>query len=93
MDLQEYLEVGKQAEEFNRYINEHPYFLSLLDRIKLEYSKTILGLRPEEKDRFSLLTQSIIALDDIMNNVRGDIALGADAFSRMNSEPRIEGIL
>ena len=86
MDLQEQLEVGKQAEDFLKYLSEHPYFEGLLERVKLEYARRILDLQPASKDDFSLYRASMTAVDEIMNAIRGDIYLGSEAFKQLNGE-------
>ena len=94
MDLQEELEVGKQAEEFLRYTHENLYFRGLLERIKLAYAQSILALHTGQKDEFSILKSKMEAMDDIFNSVSGDIYLGAEALRALDGtpEPR-KGIL
>lgn len=86
-DLQEQLEIGKQAETFNRYVNENPYFLGMLERIKLEYARRILDLMPEQKDDFALFRSKMDAIGDIMDAVRGDIFLGSEALKKIDGAP------
>jgi hypothetical protein len=83
MDLQQQLEIGKQAEDFLKYTQEHPYFTNLLERVKLEYARRILGLEPIDKNDFTLYRSAMIAIDEIMNSVSGDIYLGAEAFKKL----------
>jgi hypothetical protein len=96
MDLQEQLEVGKQAEDFLRYLSEHPYFEGLLERVKLELSKLILNLSisPETRDQYLVLRGRLFGVDDALEAVRGDVYLAAEAFKQLNGivdEPK--GIL
>lgn len=94
MDLQGQLEVGKQAEDFLRYINEQPYFRSLIDRIKLEYAQSILSLSHDDKDKFVVLKSRMDAFGDIENAVIGDIRVGENAFLELDGKkPPDMGIL
>jgi hypothetical protein len=93
-DLQEQLEIGKQAETFNRYVNENPYFLGLLERVKLEYARRILDLMPEQKDDFASFRSKMDAIGDVMEAVRGDIFLGAEAMKKIDGvSDEAKGIL
>jgi hypothetical protein len=94
MDLQEQLEIGKQAEDFLKYTHENLYFRGLLERIKLAYAQSILSLRTGQKDEFGILKSKMEAMDDIFNSVSGDIYLGAEALRALEgtTEPR-KGIL
>jgi hypothetical protein len=83
MELQDQLEIGKQAEDFLKYIHEHPYFEGLLDRIKLEYARRILELHPLD-DSFKTIKSSMDAMNEVMNAIRGDIYLGSEAFNKLN---------
>ena len=85
-DLQEQLEVGRQAEQFLRYIEENPYFNELLERIKLTYAQHILTLHPSEKDKFAVLAERKDAIDEVIEAVRGDIALASMALKQIEGE-------
>jgi hypothetical protein len=89
MDLQAQLEVGKQAEEFFKYITENTYFTELIERIKLTYVQDILSFNPGQKDEFSSYRSKMDAVEDIINSVRGDIFLGSEAFKKLNEPPEL----
>lgn len=93
MDLQEQLEVGKQAEDFLRYIEENPYFKGLLERIKLEMARQILDLQPQNTERFSDLKIRMDAMDEILNAARGDIYLGSEALKKLDGVKEPGGLL
>lgn len=93
MDLQHQVEVGRQAEDFHRYINENPYFKELIERIKLEYAQRILSLRPEDKESFTTYKSKMNAFDDIENAVLGDIKAGEMALNQQEGRTPPEGIL
>ena len=84
MDLQEQLEIGKQAEDFKRYIEEHPYFKGLLTRIELEMSRQILSLSPKDTDAFTEMRAEMNGVGQIMNAISGDIYLGQRAYEQIN---------
>ena len=93
MDLQEQLELGNQAEEFLKYVTDHPYFQGLIERMKLEYARQILDLPAENIELFRGFRYRMSGVDDVMNAVRGDIYLGSDALKKLNGEPETGGLL
>ena len=84
MDLTEQLRIGQEAEDFKRYIEEHPYFNGLIDRMKLEYVKVLLDLQPDQKDDFCITKSEMRTLDQIPNAISGDIYLGQRAYEQIN---------
>jgi hypothetical protein len=94
MDLQQQLEIGKQAEDFLKYTTENLYFRELIERIKLTYAQAILSLNSGQKDEFSSYRSKMEAVEDILNAVSGDIYLGGEAFKELEGKPEImKGIL
>lgn len=85
-DLQEQLGIGNQAEEFLKYVSEHPYFEGMLERIRLEYGRQILSLLPEETAIFTALRTKMDAIDDVMNVARNDVLIGSDALKKLSGE-------
>lgn len=86
MDLQEQLEIGTQAEDFLRYIEEKPYFKNLVERIKLEIASQILRLSPSDKDAFSEMRSEMNGVDMVLNAVSGDIFLGSEALMKLEGK-------
>ncbi len=84
MDLQEQLEIGKQAEDFLRYTEENGYFNRLIERIRLEYASMILELRPSSTEEFTNYRHRMDAIAGIMNSVKGDIYAGQVAYEKIN---------
>lgn len=84
MDLAEQLQIGKDAEDFKRYIDEHPYFNGLIERMRLEYAKMLMELPPTATDEFTNYRQSMDAIAGIMNAVSGDIYMGQQAYEKLN---------
>ena len=93
MDLQHQVEVGRQAEDFFKYISENTYFREIIDRIKLEYAGRILSLKPEDKESFTTYKSKMNAFDDIENAVLGDIKAGEMALNQQEGRTPPEGIL
>ena len=91
-ELQEQVELGRQAEVFNRYVHEHPYFEGLLERIKLELMRQVVDLHPMQKDEFTELMIKIHFIPDIMNAVYGDIYMASEALGKLNGVKE-QGIL
>lgn len=84
MDLAEQLQIGKDAEDFKRYVEEHPYFNGLLERIKLEYARQILDLQPQSTQEFTVLRSELSSIDQIPNAISGDIYMGQQAYEKLN---------
>ena len=84
MDLQQQLETGKNAEDFKRYIDEHPYFRELLERVKLEYAKQILSADPLDSHVLMRGRISMIAIEELTNAISGDIYMGQQAYEKLN---------
>jgi hypothetical protein len=93
MELQDQIDTGRQAEEFLRYTQEHPYFEGLLDRIKLEMTKQILMLTPQQTYTFAEIKSEMNGIDQIMNAVRGDIYLASEALKQIDGVIDRGGIL
>ncbi len=84
MDFTEQLEIGRQAEEFKQYIEEHPYFNGLIDRMKLEYVRVLLDLNPDQTEEFTITKSEMRTLDQIPNAISGDIYMGQQAYEKLN---------
>ena len=91
MDLQQQLELGKQAEDFFKYVTENLYFTELIERIKLTYAQYILSLDKGQKDEFSSYRSKMDAVEDIINSVRGDIYAGQEAYKQLNEPDLMKG--
>jgi hypothetical protein len=91
MDLQEQLEVGRQAEEFLKYAAEHPYFQGLLDRMKIGLIYEIGMLAPSQTDEFRTLKTRYDFTDVIIETVKSDIFLGAEALKKLKGEKDTTG--
>ena len=87
MELQDQIDIGRQAEEFLRYLSDHPYFDGLLERVKLEYAQRILTLTPIQENvekAFLVTLASMRAMDNVMNAVRGDIYLASESLRQID---------
>jgi hypothetical protein len=82
-DLQQELERGKQAEDFLKYTQEHPYFNGLIERVGLQYAQSILSLDPNEPDVFVRLRCRMQGAAEVIDAIHGDIYLGAEAFKKL----------
>ena len=86
-EQQEQLDIGRQAEEFLRYTEEHPYFVELINRIKLTYAQRILTLTSSDRDSFSAYKVAMDAMDEVMNAVRGDVLVAQKVLERSEAHP------
>jgi hypothetical protein len=83
MDLQEQLEVGKQAEDFLRYTAEHPYFNGLLERMRVSIFQEIGMLDPSETEAFRTLKIRMDCIPLISDTITAEIFIGAEAFKKL----------
>ena len=91
MELQDQIEIGRQAQNFLQYVTENTYFTELIERVKLTYATTILSLNAGQKDEFSAYRSKMEAVEDIINSVRGDIYVGQEADKRLNEPDLLKG--
>jgi len=85
---------GTEAEEFIRYVEENKYYLGVLEEIQKSIMDSMIGLRPWQKDEFSLLKAQLECLYLPINKVRVDVEMGKQAFNRLNGVVDMkEGIL
>lgn len=84
--LREQLETARQAEDFLKYIEENPYMKTLLERMKLQLAQWLLVLPPDAKEQFASLKTRYDFIDEFLNAVRGDIAVGSSALDKLNGK-------
>jgi hypothetical protein len=85
---------GAEAEDFIKYTEENKYFIEVMADIQKDLMDRIIGLRPWQKDEFSLLKSQIECLYLPLNRVRVDAELGKQSYNRMNGiVDMTEGIL
>ncbi len=92
-EAQEQIEIGRQAEEFRDYINEHPYFRELIDRIKVSIMQDIGKLSPAQTQDFTYLKTRLDAYGEIFNYIAGDIYLASEALKKESGEQEAGGLL
>jgi hypothetical protein len=93
MDIQTQLEIGRNAEQFLVYLSQFPYFGELIERVKLTYANRILSLRPDDTEKFRVLKERMDVWEEIMEAVKGDIALGAEALKKIEGVDKQKGLL
>ena len=86
MDEQQIINRGSDAEEFKRYIDDNPYFNSVVALSKELILQNIMSLRPDEQMKFTVLKSQGKAIDALMNLIEIDISEGKKAIDRMQSE-------
>ena len=93
MDLQTQVEIGRQAEGFLEYVSREPYFVELIERVKLEYAGRILALHPKDSTEFTVLRERMDVWDEIMSAVRGDITMASEAMKLIDGTEEKKGLL
>jgi len=93
-ELQKQVELGRQAEEFLKYISERPYFCTMLEALKLGHFKMLGELAPDKMEEFKNIRTRMILLDEIVEVVRSDVFIGQHAYQCIYSnKTHTEGIL
>lgn len=92
-ELQEQLELGRQAKEFKSYISMTPYFYKLLDRERMKYVGEIISLTPLQTDEFTMNKSALVALEELVNTINFDVSIGDEAEKRLNGEVESGGLL
>jgi hypothetical protein len=85
MTEQEIINRGSDAEQFKRYMEENPYFTSVIALSKQLLWQNICDLRPDEQMKFTVLKAQQDAIEELMNLVEIDIYEGQKAISRMQT--------
>jgi len=70
--LQEQVDRGNDADLFLRFIDEHKYFLNVLKEIEEELANSVLNLKPESKEQFTILQAQRMALLEPLKRIQGD---------------------
>lgn len=92
-ELQQLVEIGRQAEQFLGYLKENPYFGQLLERIRMELMQQMYGLTTNDKDIFVILKAQMEILPEILGAVSGDILMAQDAWRKLEGEEEKSPIL
>jgi len=78
---------GQQAEEFLRFIDgDGKYYREVLENIRLRLCAQILGLQPDERERFSVLKAQLEGHDMILKVIETDVEIGKMAKQRIDGE-------
>ena len=92
-ELQQLVEIGRQAEQFLEHLKENPYFRQLLERIKMELMQQMYGLTTNDKDIFVILKAQMEIIPEILDAVSGDILMAQDALKKLEGEEEKSPIL
>jgi len=91
-DLKALIDLGQQAEDFKRYLETNPYLVQVFERVKLGLFQTIMGLRPIQKDEFTIIKSRLDTLYEPFTVVDHDILAGQRAFQELESgKPPADG--
>lgn len=92
MTEQEIINRGSDAEQFKRYVEDNPYFTSVVALSKQLIWQNICALKPDEQMKFTVLKSQELAIEELMNLIEMDIYEGQKAISRLQElETREEG--
>lgn len=83
MTDQEITNRGTDAEEFKRYLEERPYFTSVVAVAKQMIWNNIASLRPDETIKFTVLKSQLTGVEELMSLIEMDIEAGQKALARM----------
>jgi len=83
MTEQEIINRGSDAEEFKRYLDDNPYFTSVIALSKQLLWQNLCDLRPHEQMEFTVLKAQQDAIEELMNLVEIDIYEGQKAIERV----------
>ena len=82
---------GEDAEAFIRFFDEGTqYFKGVLAGLQEEIRDEIMGLAPNQTERFTVLKAKLEALYDPLRRVEQDIEIGRNAWKRMNVIKKME---
>lgn len=89
---QEIVDLGYEAEQTARFFDENPYFVQLLDRMKIACLSQIGELKADETTQFTVLKTVYDHILDPINWISGDIENARQAVNRMKGVQQ-KGIL
>ncbi len=92
MTNQELIERGLNAKNFLQFIEREPYFKNLFKELDEEYTQEILGLKPFETEKFTLLQTKRLALYEPIDRAKMDIIVGENAKDNLD-KPQGKGIV
>lgn len=92
MTPQEQITRGIEAQHFLQFIEKEPYFKSLFSELDEEYTAEILGLKPNDTERFSLLQAKRFALYEPIERAKMDVVVGENAKVNLD-KPQGKGII
>jgi len=86
---------GQEAEAFIRFFDEGTqYFKGVMAALQEEIKDEIMGLAPNQTERFTILKARLEALYDPLRRIDQDVELGKNAYARMTgTEDKKLGIL
>ncbi len=92
MTNQELIERGLNAKNFLQFIEREPYFKNLFKELDEEYTQEILGLKPADTEKFTLLQTKRLALYEPIDRAKMDVAVGENAKTNLD-KPQGKGIV
>jgi hypothetical protein len=76
---------GQEAEAFIRELEEgNKYFLGVLQGIQQNIVDAMIGLKPLQRDEFTILKAQLECLYEPIRQIHADVLLGKQALDRIN---------
>lgn len=91
MDEQQIINRGSDAEQFKRYLEDNPYFGSVIELARQLIAQNIDGLKPDEQMKFTILRSQSMAISMLLDLIEMDIEAGQKALGRMQGKEVKEG--
>ena len=92
MTKEEEIQRGIEAQHFLQFIDREPYFRKLFEELDKEYTKEILGLKPADTEKFTLLQTKRLALYEPIDRAKMDVVVGENAKANLD-KPQGKGIV
>lgn len=91
--LQQQADRGQEAQLFLKYIEDNPYFLSVMKELEEEYANKLLKLKPSETELFTIIQATREALYEPLKKIQGDKLFGEHSQNELEGKNPKEGIL
>lgn len=91
--LKNTIDIGRKAQETKQYLDNNPYLKQVFDRIQFNLMKSILGLKPNQRDEFSAMKVAYDMALEPLNYIEFDILQGQRAEEMLAGKTVDGGIL
>jgi hypothetical protein len=85
MTDQQLINRGSDAEQFKRYLEDNPYFNSVVEEARRIITESIMSLKPDEQMKFTVLKSMLTSIDDLLNLIEIDVYAGQKALAKLQA--------